>query len=119
MKKLLFVWLAALCCASSGPLSAQANPEVSETGEAEVATFASITAMRDLCKELQPDKAADLDASFTKNTADVPPKLLEYSKTEEFKNRVSEASREYHSTKDAPEQAARIKSSCDYFLQVK
>jgi hypothetical protein len=117
MKKFLPVCIAGVCCAISGTSNAQSNPPV--IAEADVATFASITAMRDLCKELQPDKSADLDASFLKNTADAPPGLLEYSKTGEFQNRVGEASREYHSSQNVPEQAERIKAACDYLLQAK
>ena len=98
------------------PQTADADKQAKQD-EAERQLLVSMFAARDYCKEALPDRAKDIDASWTKNTADVPPPLVEFSKTPNFAGMVEDRVKSFRTGSSNPEYAARLKTSCDQMLQ--
>jgi hypothetical protein len=53
-----------------------------------------IFALRETCVERSPKEAAQIDANWKVQTADMPPNTLAYTKTAEFKAKVVERKKE-------------------------
>ncbi len=115
----LIVWAAPIHAEEKPPAvspKADADKQAKQE-EAERQLLVSMFAVRDYCKEALPDRAKDIDASWTKNTADVPAPLVEFSKTPNFTGMVEERIKSFHTGISNPEYAARLKASCDQMLQ--
>jgi hypothetical protein len=85
--------------------------------DAERLLLVGMYAIRDYCKEAQPDRAKDFDATWTKNTADIPAPLVEFSKTPNFTEMVAARFKSLHTGTTNPEYAAQLKSTCEKLLQ--
>ena len=85
--------------------------------ESERQLFVGMVAIRDYCKEAQPDRANDFDSTWTKNTADVPAPIIEFSKTPNFAGMVAERIKGLHTGTTNPEYAAQLKATCEKLLQ--
>ena len=127
MQPTLKAAIAAALIVWTAPIHAQETPAATppaqdadkqaKQDEAERQLLVSMFAVRDYCKEALPDRAKDIDASWTKNTADVPAFLVEFSKTPNFPGLVDERIKNFHTGSSNPEYAARLKASCDRMLQ--
>ncbi len=118
-----FVVLAAPIRAEEAPVTPPVAPQIEDTAkkaqqdEAERQLLVAMFAIRDYCKQTLPDRAKDIDATWTKNTADVPAPLIEFSKTPNFAGMVEERIKSFNTGNSNPEYAARLKASCDQMLQ--
>jgi hypothetical protein len=118
--------LAAAFAVCALPASAQQAPAAApnedaakqaKQEDAERQLLVGMFAIRDYCKEALPDRVKDIDANWTKNTADVPAPLIEFSKTPNFTGMVTERVKAFHTGNTNPEFAARLKTSCDKMLE--
>ena len=88
-----FVASAPTLAADQAPEKAgQADMKAAMQGEMERQLLVGMVALKDYCKQAEPDKSADFDASWEKNTADVPAELKTYSATPEFATAVAQKS---------------------------
>jgi hypothetical protein len=126
MNSVLKAAVAAVCLAWAAPVVAQETPAAplkddaakqAKQEDSERQLLVGMFAVWDYCKESLPDRAKDLDASWTKNTADVPAPLIEFSKTPNFTGMVEERVKSFRTGSSNPEYAARLKASCEKMLQ--
>jgi hypothetical protein len=85
--------------------------------DAERQLLVGMFAIRDFCKEAKPDRIKDIDASWAKNTADVPATLIEFSKSPNFAGMVEERFKSMHTGSTNPEYAAQLKDACEKMVQ--
>jgi hypothetical protein len=85
--------------------------------EAERQLLVSMFAIRDYCKEAKPDRAKDIDANWTKSTADVPAPLIAFSKTPDFAGMVEARFKSLHTGSTNPDYATQLKDTCEKMLQ--
>jgi hypothetical protein len=112
----------AMSFALAAPVMAQQAPGApppvnaetqAKQAESERQLLVYMFAIRDYCKETVPDHIAEIDASWAKNTFDVPAPLMEFSKTPNFAGLVTERTKTLHTGNSNPEFAARLKASCE------
>jgi hypothetical protein len=126
MKSLMKVVFATAIFALAAPVMAEETPAApppstadadAKQAESERQLLVSMFAIRDYCKETQPDHAADIDKSWAKNTADVPAPLIEFSKTPNFAGLLADRIKSMHTGTSNPEYASRLKESCEQMVK--
>lgn len=122
MHKSLNAAIAVACVAWAAPVQAQDKPaapmpenatQQAARDEIERQLYVGMVAIRDYCKGAQPERAKDIDASWAKETADVPAPLIEFSKTPNFTGLVAERIKLLQASNSNPEQAGQLKSACE------
>jgi hypothetical protein len=101
----------------AGPIPPSDATKQAQQDESERQLYVGMVAVRDYCKEAQPDRAKDFDSTWTKNTADVPAPIIEFSKSPNFAGMVTERIKSLHTGSTNPEYAAQLKATCEKLLQ--
>ncbi len=71
------------------PTSAEQDPQDAFVAQMERETLVGAVTLHATCKERSPKKTAQIDASLKKEFAGMPPRAMAYSKTAEFKTKVT------------------------------
>ena len=101
-----------------GEKAGQADMKAAMQGEMERQLLVGMVALKDYCKQAAPDKAADFDASWEKNTSDVPAELKTYSATPEFAEKVAARLKQLTDTSKTPA-GAEITTACAKIIATK
>ncbi len=76
------------------PTTAEKDPEDAFVVQMERETLVAAVTLHATCKERNPKNAAHIDANLKKEFAGMPPRALAYSKTAEFKTKVTARKKE-------------------------
>ena len=101
-----------------GEKAGQADMKLAMQAEMERQLLVGMVALKDYCKQAEPDKSAEFDASWEKNTADVPAELKTYSATPEFATAVAARFKQLSDTSTTPA-GAEIKTACAKIIATK
>ena len=97
----------------------QADMRAAMRGEMERQLYVGMVALKDYCKQTDPTKSAGYDASWEKNTADVPAELKTYSATPEFSAKTAARVKQLADSSKTEAGGAELKSACAKIIATK
>ena len=109
----------ALAADQAAEKAGQADMKAAMQGEMERQLLVSMVALKDFCKQSEPDKSAEFDASWEKNTADVPAELKTFSATPEFQGKVAARVKQLGDSSKTTAGGAEIKTACEKIIATK